>query len=59
MLSIERIFPAFKMEKAAGGVVWSLREKGAPFEKDLSELKRLGETLAKAAVERKTGTPED
>ncbi len=52
-------FPAFKMEKAAEGVVWGLREKGSPFGKDLSELKRLGETLAKAAVERKTRTPED
>ncbi|MBO3797566.1 MAG: NAD(P)H-dependent oxidoreductase [Thermoproteota archaeon] len=59
LLSIERIFPAFKMEKAAGGIVWGLREKGSPFEKDLSELKRLGETLAKAAVERKTRMPED
>lgn len=36
--------------------VW---EKGTPFGKDLSELKRLGETLAKAAVERKTRMPED
>jgi multimeric flavodoxin WrbA len=59
LLSVERIFPAFKMEKAAEGVVWGLREKGSPFEKDLSELKRLGETLAKAAVERKTRVPED
>jgi len=59
LLSIERIFPAFKMEKAAEGVVWGLREKGPPFEKDLSELKKLGETLAKAAVERKTRVPED
>jgi multimeric flavodoxin WrbA len=59
LLSIERIFPAFKMEKAVEGVVWGLREKGSPLEKDLSELKKLGETLAKAAVERKTETPED
>ncbi|MEM2087486.1 MAG: NAD(P)H-dependent oxidoreductase [Thermoproteota archaeon] len=59
LLSIERIFPAFKMEKATEGVVWGLREKGSPFEKDLSELKRLGEALAKVAVERKTKMPED
>jgi multimeric flavodoxin WrbA len=59
LLSIERIFPAFKMEKAAEGVAWGLREKGSPFEKNLSELKRLGETLAKTAVERKIKVPED
>ncbi|MBO3839831.1 MAG: NAD(P)H-dependent oxidoreductase [Thermoproteota archaeon] len=59
LLSIERIFPAFKMEKVTEGVVWGLREKGSPFEKDLSELKKLGEALAKAAVERKTKVPED
>jgi multimeric flavodoxin WrbA len=59
LLSIERIFPAFKMEKAAEGVAWALREKGSPIGKDLSELKRLGEALAKAAVERKTRVPEN
>ncbi len=59
LLSIEKIFPAFKMDKAAEGVAWGLRERGSPFEKDLSELKRLGEALAKAAVERKIKVPED
>jgi len=58
LLSIERIFPAFGMEKVVDGVAWGLREHGSPFEKDLSELKRLGETLAKAAVKRRTKVPE-
>jgi hypothetical protein len=47
------------MEKAAKGVVWGLRDRGSPFEKDLSELKELGEALAKVAIERKTKMPED
>lgn len=59
LLSIERIFPAFRMEKAVEGVVWGLRDRGSPFEKDLSELKKLGEALAKAAVKKKAVVPED
>ncbi|MEM1554757.1 MAG: NAD(P)H-dependent oxidoreductase [Thermoproteota archaeon] len=54
LLSIERIFPAFRMEKVVEGIAWGLRDQGSPFEKDLSELKRLGEALAKAAKERKS-----
>ncbi|MEM1557579.1 MAG: NAD(P)H-dependent oxidoreductase [Thermoproteota archaeon] len=59
LLSIERIFPAFGMEKVVEGVAWGLREKGSPFERDLSELKKLGEALAKIAKERKASVPED
>lgn len=59
LLSIERIFPAFRMEKTIEGVAWGLRDQGSPFEKDLSEFKKIGEALAKAAVERKTKVPED
>ncbi|MGQ9596636.1 MAG: hypothetical protein ACUVQY_01185 [Thermoproteota archaeon] len=47
------------MEKVADGVAWRLRERGTPHEKDLSELRRIGEALAKAAIKRKEAVPED
>ncbi|MEM3712194.1 MAG: NAD(P)H-dependent oxidoreductase [Thermoproteota archaeon] len=55
LLSIERIFPAFRIEKVVEGIAWGLRDQGSPLEKDLSKLKELGEALAKAAKERKSG----
>ncbi|MDW8034287.1 MAG: NAD(P)H-dependent oxidoreductase [Nitrososphaerota archaeon] len=59
LISIERIFPAFRMEKVIEGVAWGLRDQGSPFEKDLIELKKLGEALAKAAKERKAALSEE
>lgn len=59
LLSIERIFPAFRMEKVAEGVAWGLRDQGPPSERELVELRRLGAVLAKAAIEKKAEVPED
>lgn len=59
LLSIERIFPAFRMEKVAEGVAWGLRDQGPPSERELVELRRLGAVLAKAAIEKRAEVPED
>lgn len=48
LLSIERIMEAFRMERVCDGVVSS----GIPGEKDLEACRRLGEALARAAIER-------
>ena len=48
LLSLERMITSFKLEKVADGVVSS----GVPSENDLEACKKLGETLAKAALKR-------
>ncbi|MEM2849105.1 MAG: NAD(P)H-dependent oxidoreductase [Candidatus Bathyarchaeia archaeon] len=46
LLSIERMFDAFRMVKVCDGVVSS----GSPTARDLEACRKLGETLAKAAI---------
>lgn len=48
LLSLENLIAAFKLEKAAEGVFC----QGPPSEEVLSACKKLGETLAKAAVKK-------
>ncbi|MEM0084273.1 MAG: flavodoxin domain-containing protein [Candidatus Methanomethylicia archaeon] len=57
LLSIEQVLQAFKMEKVAEGIAWGLRDHGIPAEKDLSELRKLGEKLAMEVKRRKTEVP--
>jgi multimeric flavodoxin WrbA len=48
LLSLERMISSFRLEKVADGVV----SQGEPSEENLRACKKLGETLAKRAVER-------
>jgi len=48
LLSLERMISSFRLQKVAEGVV----SEGAPNEKDLAACKKLGETLARAAIKR-------
>jgi flavorubredoxin len=48
LLSLERMISSFRLEKMADGLVSS----GIPKERDLEACKKLGETLAKAAIKR-------
>ncbi|MBS7611550.1 flavodoxin family protein [Candidatus Bathyarchaeota archaeon] len=48
LLSIERMFDAFRMVKVCDGVALS----GIPTARDLEACRKLGETLAKAAMKR-------
>jgi len=48
LLSLERMISSFRLEKVADGVV----SQGVPTEENLRACKRLGETLAKRALER-------
>lgn len=57
LLSIEHVLYAFKMEKVTEGIAWGLRDHGPPAERDLSELRKLGETLAREVLKRKTEVP--
>ena len=47
-LSLERMFSSFRLEKAADGIV----SQGEPSEETLRACKKLGEALAKRALER-------
>jgi len=59
LLSLERMYSSFKLEKASEGVVWGIRDQGAPSEKELTACKKIGEALAKAAVEKEAKEPTD
>jgi len=48
LLSLERMISSFRLEKVADGVV----SQGEPSEENLKVCKKLGETLAKRALER-------
>ena len=48
LLSLERMISSFRLEKVADGVV----TQGEPTEENLRDCRRLGETLAKRALER-------
>lgn len=55
LLSLERMFRSFKLEKAAEGVVSSR----APSDEDLEKCRKLGKALAEAAVEKAKATPKE
>ncbi len=59
LLSLEGMYPPFKLEKASEGLVWGLRDQGAPSEKDLTACKKIGETLANAALKKEIIVPEE
>lgn len=59
LLSIEGIFPAFRLEKISEGIVWGLRDRGSPKEQELLECKALGKALAEAALKRKAEEPKN
>lgn len=59
LLSIEGIFPAFRLEKVCEGIVWGLRDMGSPKERDLPECRALGKALAETALKRKAEEPKD
>jgi len=59
LLSLERMFSSFKLEKMSEGVVWGIREQGPLSEQSLAGCKKIGETLAKAATEKQTTVPTD
>ncbi|MDH5689602.1 MAG: hypothetical protein OEZ48_17270, partial [Candidatus Bathyarchaeota archaeon] len=48
LLSLERMISSFRLEKVADGVV----SQGEPSKEDLAACRKIGEALAKAAVER-------
>jgi flavorubredoxin len=48
LLSLERIISSFRLEKVADGVA----SQGEPSEENLKACKKLGEALAKGAIER-------
>jgi len=54
LLSLEKMFSSFKLDKVADGVV----SQGEPNEESLRACKKLGEVLAKRALER-AETPKD
>jgi len=54
LLSLERMISSFRLEKVADGIA----SQGEPSEEDLETCKRLGEALAKRALER-TEEPKD
>ena len=48
LLSLERMIHSFRLQKVADGVV----SQGAPSKEDLASCRKLGETLAKSALQR-------
>jgi len=54
LLSLEKMFSSFKLDKVADGIV----SQGEPSEESLRACKKLGEALAKRALER-AETPKD
>ena len=59
LLSLEKMYSAFKLEKVFEGVARGIREQGTSSEQDLTSCKKLGEALAKAAIEKKAKVPTD
>jgi hypothetical protein len=59
LLSLEKMFSSFKLEKASEGVVCGATGQGTLSEQNLTACKKIGETLAKSAIERKAKVPTD
>jgi multimeric flavodoxin WrbA len=59
LLSLEKMFSSFKLEKASEGVALGNREQGTISKEDLAKCKKIGEALAKAAIEKEAKVPTD
>ena len=59
LLSLEKMYSAFKLEKVSEGVVYGIREQGTLSEQNLTACKKVGEALAKAAIEKEAKVPTD
>ena len=59
LLSLEGMYSRFNLEKVSEGVVWGTRDQGTPSEQDLTVCKKIGVTLARAALEREGEMPAD
>jgi len=59
LLSLEKMYAAFKLEKVSEGAVCGIREQGTLGEQNLTTCKKLGEALAKAAIEKEAKVPTD
>ena len=59
LLSLEKMYSSFKLEKVFEGVVWGTREQGTLSEQNLTACKKIGEALAKAAIEKEAKVPTD
>jgi multimeric flavodoxin WrbA len=57
LLSLERMYSSFKLKKVSEGVAWGTGEQGAPSEHNLTACRKIGEALAKAAIEKKAKVP--
>jgi hypothetical protein len=53
------MYSSFKLEKVSEGVVWGTREQGPLSEQSLTACKKIGEALAKAAIEKEARVPTD
>jgi multimeric flavodoxin WrbA len=59
LLSLERMYSSFKLEKVSEGVAVGTREQGTLSEQNLTACKKIGEALAKTAIEKKAKVPTD
>jgi multimeric flavodoxin WrbA len=59
LLSLEKMYSSFKLEKVSEGVAWGTREQGKISEQILTACKKIGEALAKAAIEKEAKVPTD
>jgi multimeric flavodoxin WrbA len=59
LLSLEKMYTSFKLEKVSEGVAWGTREQEKQSEQNLTACKKIGEALAKAAIEREAKVPTD
>jgi len=59
LLSLERLFSPFKLEKSSEGVACGTSEKGTLSAQNLTACRKVGESLAKAAIEKEAKVPTD
>jgi NAD(P)H-dependent FMN reductase len=59
LLSLEKMFSSFRLERASEGVACGTSEKGTFNAQNLIACRKIGESLAKAAIEKETKVPTD
>ena len=59
LASLEKMFSSFKLEKVSEGMACGIREQGTLSEQNFAVCKKIGETLAKAAIEKEAKEPTD
>ena len=59
LLSLEKMYSSFKLEKASEGIVCRTIEQETLSEQSLIACKKIGESLAKAAIEKEAKVPTD